>query len=109
MSTARDNWEGNVGEGWWPICAALHAELLAMDPDYRIAQVKEKFGGLRFYLDAGTAAMWHAVQAAELRSEVTCEVCGGAGTNEAVDGWWATLCSTDRGVHVLARKSALGD
>ena len=98
-------WENNVGEGWWPICVQLHLELLTLDPDYRIAQVKEKFGGLRFYLEAGTAAMWHAVSDAECRAEVTCEVCGKPGTNEPVQGWYSTLCAVDRRAYVLACKA----
>src|SRR5688500_11988135 len=38
-----------VGPGWWPIVTAIHAALSAIDPDYSVDQVKEKFGTLRYY------------------------------------------------------------
>jgi hypothetical protein len=40
-------WEQGVGEGWQPLCLALKAACLAEDVE--ILQVKEKFGGLRWY------------------------------------------------------------
>jgi hypothetical protein len=43
-------WSG-VGEGWWPVITATHKAMLAIEPDYKIAQIKEKFGGLRYYWD----------------------------------------------------------
>lgn len=40
-----------VGRGWFPLLERLDADLAALIPDYKVAQVKEKFGGLRFYVD----------------------------------------------------------
>ncbi len=34
------------GSGWSPIIDRLHRELLALDPDYVLHQIKEKFGTL---------------------------------------------------------------
>lgn len=34
---------------WWPAINRCHEALVAIDPDYRINQIKEKFGGLRYY------------------------------------------------------------
>ena len=39
--------------GWYPLLAELDAELAVLLPRYRIHQVKEKFGGLRFYWHSG--------------------------------------------------------
>ncbi|OBB81462.1 hypothetical protein A5760_16365 [Mycobacterium colombiense] len=35
--------------GWYPIVANLDERLAAIDPDYVVHQVKEKFGALRYY------------------------------------------------------------
>lgn len=37
--------------GWYPLIAALGADLAIVDPDYEIHQIKEKFGMLRFYAE----------------------------------------------------------
>jgi len=36
-------------EDWYPFILDCHKELLAIDPQYRIFQIKEKFNGLRYY------------------------------------------------------------
>lgn len=38
-----------AGVGWWPLLEEMHQRLLAVDPGYRLDQVKEKFGLLRVY------------------------------------------------------------
>ena len=38
-----------VGKGWWPVVEATHKMMLRIAPDYQLDQVKEKFGGLRYY------------------------------------------------------------
>lgn len=48
-------------------------------PQAKVLQVKEKFGGLRFYFSGGDTACREVVAAAEERSLSTCEVCGQAG------------------------------
>lgn len=34
---------------WYPIIVECHRKLLELDPHYTVDQVKEKFGGLRYY------------------------------------------------------------
>ena len=36
-------------EGWWHLVMLCDRELAAVDPDYTVFQIKEKFGGLRYY------------------------------------------------------------
>ena len=36
---------------WYPAIKACHEELTAALPGYNIAQIKGKFGGLRYYID----------------------------------------------------------
>jgi hypothetical protein len=55
-------------------------------------QVKEKFGGLRFYYSGGDAYISGVVQLAEDMSYNICEVCGNPGTQTS-SGWIRTLCS----------------
>ena len=85
-------WIG-CGPGWYPILARLEGRLQAIDPDYRVHQIKEKFGTLRFYwasrnLDAGEVA----VADAEAESERTCERCGNPGRLRKRNGWFRTVC-----------------
>lgn len=89
----------HVGPGWQPIIEKLHTELLKIDPDYVVAQIKEKFGGLRYYFSFSEKAepeqreqMDALVLEAEKEAERTCELCGKPGENLADRGWWTTLC-----------------
>jgi hypothetical protein len=57
----------------------------------KIAQIKEKFSTLRFYLDVGKESDYDIASYAESMSEVTCEKCGNVGTTYTI-GWHKTLC-----------------
>ena len=71
-----------------------------VDPldSFTICQVKEKFGGLRFYWDCdvrnkATYAIDGAEGLAESMSYRTCEICGCPGKSGSHGGWWVkTLC-----------------
>ena len=54
-------------------------------------QVKEKFGGLRFYVNGATDKHWSYINFAESMSYRTCEQCGNPGKTYT-DGWHMTLC-----------------
>jgi hypothetical protein len=54
-------------------------------------QVKEKFGGLRFYVQAATNTHHSYISFAESMSYRTCEECGNPGKTYT-DGWHMTLC-----------------
>lgn len=56
-----------------------------------IAQVKEKFGGLRFYVYGGTEEHRNFIRFAEAMSYRTCEQCGAPGETRNT-GWMKTLC-----------------
>ena len=55
------------------------------------AQVKEKFGGLRFYVNGATDKHWNFISVAENMSYRTCETCGAPGKTYT-NGWHTTLC-----------------
>ena len=60
--------------------------------EVRNGQVKEKFGGLRFYLDSSATEKLHdAIRLAEDESYKTCELCGEPGEPRR-EGWIKTLC-----------------
>lgn len=54
-------------------------------------QIKEKFGGLRFYYNGGDDYIRGVVSMAEEMSYVTCETCGKPGKLRQ-GGWYQTLC-----------------
>lgn len=87
-----------VGQGWWPLLDRLMTDLLAQGWDGRVEQVKEKFGGLRFYSSADAPPMSDRVWAAEDESFATCEACGAADVktrarHDHPQGWIKTYCS----------------
>jgi hypothetical protein len=58
------------------------------------AQVKEKFGGLRFYYDGGDDQIFGMVYLAENMSYKICEVCGNSGKSINNKGWVRTVCNS---------------
>jgi len=61
------------------------------DDFVKIIQIKEKFGGLRFYYRGGDDHLAGAVQMAEYMSEKTCDVCGCPG-KKFTGGWIKVRC-----------------
>lgn len=58
-------------------------------------QVKQKFGGLRFYMSQEDAYITGAIILAENLSNHICEECGNVGIRKNVGGWITTLCEDD--------------
>lgn len=88
----------NVYAGWQPIIEQLHADLLALDPDYTVEQIKEKFGGLRYYVSMNLVPnhdeAYRLIAEAEEKSETVCEFCGELGKPRSPNGrgWIKTTC-----------------
>lgn len=105
-----------IGKGWqkivFDLSVAIEAELRSCQEIFPleqlpyVVQVKEKFGGLRFYLSTVPAPISKSVEnlicQAEKESYRTCEECGepGQARNTWPDlpevhfGWIRTLCET---------------
>lgn len=105
----------DIAPGWWPIVEKLcktiqeyidHRErtrsvLLNGNPygvvipdsidQVTVAQIKEKFGGLRFYYDGGDDKICGMVSMAERWAGSTCQECGQPGELRT-GGWIRTLC-----------------
>ena len=108
-------WGDEVGQGWAAHVLTCHKQLKHLDPGYRISQIKEKFGGLRYYFDSSLAfdhvahdVMDSVVVAAEHRCSYTCEVCGAGGQIRHNGGWWKTLCDDHTREHRAAPANPYG-
>jgi len=91
-------WGFECGSGWFDIIYNLSQKITELDPECQAVQVKEKFGGLRFYINGTRSDMvYPLISNAEDESYNTCESCG---TKENVSqneyGWIHTLCDTCR-------------
>ena len=103
------------GEGWWPIleelCSSIQHHI-----DWRkgacqqvtVAQIKEKFGGLRFYYDGGDEQIRGMVSMAESWAAHSCEECGAPGTSGG-KGWIKTLCPQHRAESDALYKERFGE
>ena len=70
--------------------------LVPVDMGYlkcEVTQVKEKFGGLRFYVNSNDDYIGGLISFAEGMSYKTCSECGEKSSNQVRRGWIYTLCS----------------
>lgn len=79
------------GPGWFDLIDKLCEDILKLDPTCIASQVKEKYGGLRFYCSSATDDVFDRIDEAEVLSEHTCEVCGEPGKLTG-EFWLSTLC-----------------
>jgi Mor family transcriptional regulator len=97
-----------VGAGWYPILEVLCANIQS-HIDWRVKQgkdiaqvevnqIKEKFGGLRFYYSGGDDEISGMVRMAEAWADIACEECGAAGKRRS-GGWIRTLCDKHEEEH----------
>lgn len=83
----------SFGRGWLPTVIKLNEQLAELFPDYAIDQIKEKFGGLRYYIDTyEKEEADDLIIAAELECEKMCEVCGEPGKRVSPRGWFRVRC-----------------
>ena len=103
------------GEGWWPILEKLCSNI-QQHIDWKnkqsevvsqvtVAQIKEKFGGLRFYYDGGDEHINGMVRMAEAWADASCEECGSPGKRRD-GGWIKTLCDHHEAERQLKRKQS---
>jgi len=111
MPKEQDKNRWDCGAGWHDILDRLTADIKAVitaitprvkvDKVFKILQVKEKFGCLRYYyyLDLNEAhrnKIYALVRAAEKESSQTCETCGKPGKVHNDLSWVKTLCDVHR-------------
>jgi hypothetical protein len=101
----------DVDKGWWPIIESLCDNIQhhlnwknkesKIVPQVVVAQIKEKFGGLRFYYDGGDDTIRGMVRMAEAWADAVCEDCGAPATKKT-SGWIKNVCN----VHFVERELA---
>ena len=88
------------GKGWYELIIPI-AEYIEQynkdhpENDYPMAftQIKEKWGGLRVYVNYGTKELYDMIEKAESESYEICETCGSReDVGEKFDGWYETMC-----------------
>ncbi len=108
-----------VGSGWFSILDDLCKELLTFVPaEFKVTQIKEKFGGLRFYYELKDHNHYDItysshisyedfrqkvnglIAKAESLSYETCELCGDPASLDKSSFWMKSLCE----FHKLERR-----
>jgi len=91
----------DISEGWYPLVKDLVDDLIKLGWNKQVCQVKEKFGGLRFYINEGSDEIYKRITIAEKVSYKTCERCGEKGELRNDIGWYLTLCEN----HYIEKKT----
>ena len=110
-----------VGEGWWPIlenlCANIQSHINWWNKNREtrpvveqvvVEQIKEKFGGLRFYYSGGDDTIAGMVRMAEAWADHSCEECGKPGIKRG-GGWIKTLCDEHEAERQSRYKERFGE
>jgi hypothetical protein len=89
------------GYGWSNVIRKCHEHLLSMDEEYKIVQIKEKFGMLRYYFTPSKHEYFKPMEEVsflyEKESVHVCEVCGSSGSLRRKSGIGAfarTVCDS---------------
>lgn len=81
------------GDGWFDLLNRLSCELENLiiediEPSFIVDQVKEKLGGLRFYVTGATSEMLNLIEEACKESYFICETCGQKGSLNDENRWY---------------------
>jgi len=96
------------GDGWYDLLdrasAKIEAEIICLRDEEKVpeedlpraAQIKEKWSGLRMYIDMeeSNTVIEEAILEAEEEASKTCEECGSPGTCRNSSSWIVTLCDS---------------
>jgi long-subunit acyl-CoA synthetase (AMP-forming) len=93
-----------TGDGWYwlidNLCKQLQNDIKFSRGKFSqivASQVKEKFGGLRFYINSGSNEQYAVIHFAESLSYSVCEICGSLENVEQTKGSWiSSLCKKCR-------------
>ncbi|MHB8883101.1 MAG: hypothetical protein ACYC69_16530 [Thermodesulfovibrionales bacterium] len=85
------------GDGWYNLIYTLSCALanyMNENPGLQleVAQVKEKFGTLRYHTEGGDDYTEKLINEACCKSSTICEECGEPAETKRHSGWFATLC-----------------
>ncbi|MEX3982149.1 hypothetical protein AB4Y45_24585 [Paraburkholderia sp. EG287A] len=95
MPTVFSLWGFECGDGWFDLidvlCTGLELATTHGAPQVVAAQVKEKFGTLRFSVSGADVRQRAMIELAEMMSGRLCEICGKPGQTLST-GWVQTRC-----------------
>ena len=98
----------DVDEGWYQLVVDCDEELTGVDPNYQIYQVKEKFGGLRYYTKPSNMdekdtlkKIGDIISKYEDIARRTCSATGGPGVLMASIGGWRKTLNPDYAASTL--------
>lgn len=80
-----------INNGWFGLVKELIEKCIALGWNKETCQIKEKFGGLRFYINSASDKVFEAINEAEEKSFKVCEVTGNPGELRTDLGWYRTL------------------
>jgi len=95
-------WGFECGEGWYELIETLIQDIenwyKENQPDewetFKIIQIKEKYGSLRFYVGGTFEEVHDMIDEAEKKSYHICEVCGDYGEIKDIGGkWYKCVCN----------------
>lgn len=86
-------WGFMCEDGWFKLIDELSKKLIKLDKEVEAVEVKEKYGGLRFYMNRYSDKIHNLIIEYEDKSYTTCEECGQKGKIELVNNWYYTLCN----------------
>lgn len=87
-----ENVFASVPSGWRNLVDLLIKDLFVLNWNGKLFQIKEKFGGLRFYTGSVTDAQMQRIVNAENESFKTCQDCGNTASARHKGTWIITLC-----------------
>jgi hypothetical protein len=97
-------------DGWFNLIYDLSEEITKLDPECQAAQVKEKFGGLRFYIGARPKEIWNLIAKYENESWKICESCGSSENVKRTSGGWVhSFCNNCTEEYYKERKKDIND
>ncbi len=104
-----------VGMGWykliWDMCTKIKA-VYDKNPEryemYNVTDIKEKYGGLRYYTTCSPEEFEEYVREAEGLSYKTCEKCGKPGKTVEIYSWFSTLCKKHENARRKNHKKRFG-
>lgn len=79
--------------GWLGLIKQLIEDCIKAGWNKQSTQIKEKYGGLRFYINGATDEVWNLISKAEEESYHICEICGSTQqVGSTQEGWVYTRC-----------------
>jgi hypothetical protein len=106
--------EHYIPPGWIPLVEELIVKLHAFPFPIEVTQIKEKFGGLRFYFFINgehdqllNEKVWKLVNTAEAESYNICQDCGKPGSYKQLGYWGSTWCDSCFKRAEIAKKNRL--